>query len=247
MQYQVTEGVATLTFDRPARANALDIAGWHALREVLTRAHEDPEVKVIVLRGAGRHFCAGIDLSVLQELKQRITGTQEEIREQLYAFITDLQDCINAIERCRQPVIAAVHGSCIGGGVDIITACDMRYATKDATFSVKEVDLGIVADLGTLQRLPRIVAPGIAAELSFTARSFDGKEAGRMGLVNEYLGNQDQLNFRVGQVAVAIAAKPRAIVAGIKQTLLHQRRHTVAEGLDFVAHLSSGLMAGMAK
>ena len=244
MQYTISGRVAHLTFDRPQRANALDLPAWHALREAMVRADADAEAHVVVLSGEGKHFCSGIDLSVLTELPQRITGPVAEVRAQLQAFITDLQDCITAIERCRKPVIASIHGGCIGGGVDIVTACDLRYCTYDASFSVKEVDLGIVADLGTLQRLPRIVGPGIAAELALTARPFDGKEAHRIGLVNEALSNNDQLAYRVGQTADRIAAKPPKIVAGIKATLLHQRNHSLTEGLEFVATYSAGLMSG---
>ena len=244
MQYTVRDRIAFLRFDRPARANALDIPAWHALRAAMERADADGDVRVVVLEGEGKHFCAGIDLSVLRDMKASFRGSREEIRRMAHEFILDLQDCINAIERCRKPVIAAVHGSCIGGGVDIVVACDLRYCTKGADFCVKEIDLGIVADLGTLQRLPRIVNPGIAAELALTARHFDGKEAYHIGLVTEVLNGEAQLRYRVGEVADTIARKPPRIVAGTKRALLHQQRHTVAEGLAFVADLSSRLMTG---
>ena len=245
MKYTVSDRIARLAFDRPERANALDVAGWHGMRDAFLRADGDEEVRAVILEGEGKHFCAGIDLEVLKDMQARFRGDREEIRQQVRDFITDLQDCINAIERCRKPVVAAIHGSCIGGGVDIAVACDLRYATKDARFSVKEVDLGIVADLGTLQRLPRIVSPGMAAELAFTARGFDGKEALRIGLVNDALGNVNQLRYRTDQIAASIAAKPPRVIAGIKRTLLHQRTHPVEEGLSFVADLSSRLMAGL--
>ena len=244
MDYAVHDRIAFLNFDRPERANALDVAGWHAMRAAVQRADADPEVRVVVLGGKGKHFCAGIDLAVLQEMQERFRDPPPDLRERVTAFITDLQDCITALERCRKPVIAAVHGPCIGGGVDIITACDLRYCCKQATFSVKEVDLGIVADLGTLQRLPRIVNPGIAAELAFTARTFDGREAHHIGLVSEVLNNEAQLQYRVGEVAAAIARKPPRIVTGIKRTLLRQRDESLSDGLTWVARLSSGLMTG---
>ncbi|WP_420459898.1 enoyl-CoA hydratase-related protein [Neolewinella sp.] len=244
MDYRITEHIAYLTFDRPERANALDLAEWEALRTAVERADQDEQARVVVLAGQGKHFCAGIDLSVLTELPQRVQASGQDPEAYLVDFITNLQDCITALERCSKPVIASIHGGCIGGGVDIITACDIRYCTKDATFSVKEVDLGIVADLGTLQRLPRIINPGLAAELAYTARKVDGKEAERIGLVTEALGNERQLQYRVGQVADAIAAKPPRIVAGIKAALLHQRDHTVREGLEFVARYSAGVMKG---
>ena len=244
MDYRVTEHIVYLTFDRPERANALDVGEWEALRNAVERADSEEEVRVVVLSGQGKHFCAGIDLSVLTDLPQQVQASGQDPEAYLVDFIGRLQDCITALERCSKPVIASIHGGCIGGGVDIITACDIRYCTKDATFSVKEVDLGIVADLGTLQRLPRIINPGLAAELAYTARKIDGKEAERIGLVTEALGNERQLAYRVGQVADAIAAKPPRIVAGIKATLLHQRDHTVGEGLGFVARYSAGVMKG---
>jgi enoyl-CoA hydratase len=246
MTYRVENRIATLSFDRPERANALDLEAWHALRDNLQRADTNPEVHVVVLNGKGKHFCAGIDLSVLQGLPQLLAqGAGAGAKKaRLIEFIQDLQDCITAIEHCSKPVIAAIHGSCIGGGVDIITACDLRYCTRKATFSVKEVDLGIVADLGTLQRLPRIVSPAVAAELAFTGRNFDGKEAADIGLVNEALSGEGQLTYRVDQVAAAIAAKPPRITAGIKRTLLHQRYAALQESLDYVADYSATLMLG---
>ncbi len=244
MHYRVSEHIAYLTFDRPARANALDLAAWHGMRDAFARADADAEAQVVVLEGEGKHFCAGIDLSVLHGLQEKMRGPTEEIEAHLRTFIADLQDCITAIERCRKPVIASIHGGCIGGGVDIITACDMRYCTQDASFSVKEIDLGIVADLGTLQRLPRIINPSLAAELAFTARTFDGKEAARMGLVTEALGKQTELRYRTDELARAIAAKPPRVTAGIKSTLLHQRNHSLQDGLDYVAAYSAGLMVG---
>ncbi|WP_116127408.1 enoyl-CoA hydratase-related protein [Lewinella sp. IMCC34183] len=244
MDYQLHQHIAYLTFNRPHRANALDLAGWEALRAACERADADPEVRVVVLRGNDRHFCAGMDITVLQEMQERFRGTGGELRERVTAFIAGLQDCVTAIERCRKPVVAAVEGACIGGGVDILTACDVRYCTKDARFSVKEVDLGIVADLGTLQRLPGIVNPGVAAELAFTARTFDGREAEAMGLVAEALGNGAQLRYRVGQTADAIAAKPPRVIAGIKAALLQQRGRPVGEGLTYVAGLSARTMLG---
>ncbi|THH41078.1 enoyl-CoA hydratase-related protein [Neolewinella litorea] len=245
MEYRVTDGVARLTFNRPERANALDEDAWQAMKDAFERASADNEVRVVVLEGTGKHFCAGMDLSVLQNLQTKFTGPRERVREGVLAFITDLQACITAIERCDKPVIAAVHGACVGAGVDIITACDIRYCLKDASFSIKEIDLGIVADLGTLQRMPALVNPGVVAELAFTGRTFDGKEAARIGLVNEALANAGQLQYRVGTVADAIAAKPPRIVAGIKRTLLQQRGRRVSEGLSYVASLSAGLIAGM--
>jgi enoyl-CoA hydratase len=165
-----------------------------------------------------------------------------ETERQLITFIEKIQDCITAIERCRKPVLAAIHGGCIGGGVDIVTACDMRYCTEDAYFTVKEVDFGIVADIGTLQRLPNIVQPGMAAELAFTGRKVFGVEAKAIGLVNQIFTDHESLLVGVREVAATIAAKPPLVIQGIKENLLFTRDHSTEESLAFVARYSARLM-----
>ena len=136
--------------------------------------------------GEGKNFCAGIDLSLLMDVSQYDNIQCEgRKRETVRKFILQLQDCITAIEKCRKPVIAAIHRACIGGGVDIISACDMRYCTEDAYFSIKEVDMGLVADIGTLQRLPKIINLGVVAEMAYTGRNVGGQEAKAINLVNQ--------------------------------------------------------------
>jgi len=242
MNYSVSSNIATLTFANPEKANSLDEAAWEAMREAFARAGADPEVNVVILAGEGRHFCAGMDLSVLGSLQQRMTEDPTETERQLVAFIEKIQGCITAIEHCRKPVIAAIHGGCIGGGVDIITACDVRYCTEDAYFTVKEVDFGIVADIGTLQRLPGIVPPGMAAELAFTGRKVFGAEAKAIGLVNQVFTDRTSLLAGVGEVAATIAAKPPVVIQGIKENLLFTRDHATEESLAFVARYSARLM-----
>ena len=149
------------------------------------------------LCGAGRQFTAGIDLALLGAIRAEIADACEgRAREKLRALILDLQDTLNAIERCRKPVIAAIHGACIGGGVDLVTACDFRLASADAVFSVKEIDVGMTADLGTLQRLPRLVGEGMARELAYTGRGVDGREASAIRLVNRCFDTRDALAGR---------------------------------------------------
>lgn len=242
MNYAVTNQVATLTFADPEKANALDEAAWQAMKAAFERADADPDVHVVLLTGAGKHFCAGMDLSVLGSLKERIAPTPEATERQLVAFIENIQDCITAIERCGKPVIAAIHGGCIGGGVDIVSACDMRYCTEEAYFTVKEIDLGIVADIGTLQRLPYILQPGLVAELAYTGRKVYGPEAQAIGLVNRVFVDRPALLEGVGELAAEIASKPAAVVRGIKANLLFSRENTTAEGLRYVARYSANLM-----
>lgn len=244
MQSTTSNHIATLTFGAPERANSLDEAAWEAMREAFIAADADPEVRVVILAGEGKHFCAGMDLAVLGSLQQRLAGTPEDSRRQLVAFIEKIQDCITAIERCRKPVLAAIHGGCIGGGVDIVTACDIRYCTEDAYFTVKEVDFGIVADIGTLQRLPHIVHPGLAAELAFTGRKMYGPEAAACGLVNQTYPDRAALLAGVTEIATAIAAKSPRVIEGIKHNLLFKRENGTAESLRHVAGYSADLLMG---
>ncbi len=242
MIYSVQHHIATLTFAHPEKANSLDEAAWEAMKAAFERADADPEVNVVILTGEGKHFCAGMDLSVLGSLQQRRAATAEETEAQLVQFIEKIQDCITAIERCRKPVIAAIHGGCIGGGVDIISACDIRYCTEGAYFTIKEIDFGIVADIGTLQRLPFILQPGMVAELAFTGRKVFGPEAQAIGLVNGLYPDRSALMEGVGELAAQIAAKPIVVVRGIKENLLYGREHITEESLRFVARYSANLM-----
>ena len=242
MKTTVRDHVATVLFDYPQRANALDEAAWTDMREAFAELDRNDEVHLIILAGEGKHFCAGMDLSVLGSLQQRIAAAPDDPRAELVTFIEHIQDCITAIERCRKPVIAAVHGGCIGGGVDIVTACDIRLCTEEAYFTVKEVDLGIVADIGTLQRLPFILQPGLVAELALTGRKMFGPEAAATGLVNRTYPDREALLAGALELAAAIAAKPPRIVMGVKENLLYAREHTTGESLRHVARYSAGLL-----
>lgn len=242
MTVHVADHVATLTFPNPERANALDEAGWASLKAACEQVGADPAVRVIVVAGEGKHFCAGMDLSVLTSLQSRVSADPAETRRRLVDFILHLQSTVTALEQCPQPVLAAVHGGCIGGGVDLVTACDIRYCTEEAYFTVKEVDLGIVADMGTLQRLPHILHPGLVAELALTARRMYGPEAAATGLVNRTFPDREALLAGVYDVARQIATKPPAVVRGIKHNLLHAREHGTADSLRHVAEYSADLM-----
>jgi len=153
-----------------------------------------------------------------------------------------LQQAVSAAESCRKPILAAIHGVCMGGGIDLVTACDMRFATKDARFSVREIDLAIMADVGTLQRLPRLVGEGLARELAFTGREFDGNEAHTMKLVNQVFADRESLMTAVLKTAAEIASKSPLTIRGIKDTLNYSRDHSVAEGLSYVAAKNSAIL-----
>ncbi len=225
--------IATVSFNRPEKANCLNKKGWEELQLVFEDMDANPEVRVVILTGEGKHFCAGIDTSMLTDTIQHTQIKCEGRRREAFFINTGkLQENVSAIEKCRKPVIAAIHKACVGGGIDIITACDMRYATDDSYFSIKEIDWALVADLGTLQRLPKIINPSIAAELAYTARKFDAAEAKDMGLVAQTFEDKDKMMEHVQGLAATIAAKSPLCVRGTKQMLLYSRDHSVAESLN---------------
>ncbi|KAE9589318.1 hypothetical protein Lal_00000302 [Lupinus albus] len=227
-------GVFYLYLNNPKQRNALTRDFFSEFPKALHALDHNPDVTVIILSAIGDHFCSGIELSSLSS-----TATDAPSGESLRRNILAMQDSITALERCRKPVIASIHGACIGGAIDIITACDIRYCTKDAFFSVKEVDLALAADLGSLQRLPTIVGFGNAMELALTARRFSGLEAKELSLVSRAFDSKDELHEAVWNVALEIAAKSPLAVVGTKTVLLKSRDLTVDQGLDYVATMNS--------
>ena len=197
----------------------------------------------MLLTGAGKNFCSGIDLSLLANV-QAVVDHADPARshERLRRLILDMQDCLSSVERCRKPVIAAIQGACIGAGVDLVTCCDMRYGAADAQFSVREIDFGMVADVGTLQRLPRLVSDGIARELAFSGRTLDAGEAKEIGLVNRVFETHEALQEGVKKVARSIAGKSPLAVRGTKEMLNYGRDHSVADGLNYVATWNAAML-----
>jgi enoyl-CoA hydratase len=212
------------------------------MKAIFEALDEDDNVRVIVLSGKGKHFCAGIDLELLMNVAQFAQKCEGRKREQLRKKVLELQAPINAIEQCSKPVIAAIHGGCIGGGVDIVSACDMRYCTHDAFFTIKEIDMGMVADLGTLQRLPKIIPTGIAREMAYTGRNIVGQEAERIGLVNRSFADLETMYAEVQQMAQSIASKSPLSIRGTKAILNHSRDHSVADGLDYMATWNAAML-----
>jgi enoyl-CoA hydratase len=243
LKITLEDAVATVELNRPDKANAMDEAMWREISDAMRWADETPEVRVVVLCGAGRHFTAGIDLAMLVGISARIRDDCEgRSREKLRRVILDLQDALTSIERCRKPVIAAIHGSCVGGGIDLICACDLRYCSADAKFSVKEIDVGMVADVGTLQRLPRLIGEGMARELIYTGRFVDGAEAREIHLVNHCFDSAEALRAGARDIARAIAAKSPLAIRGCKEMITYARDHSVADGLDRVATWNAAMM-----
>ncbi|KAG9144590.1 hypothetical protein Leryth_010796 [Lithospermum erythrorhizon] len=240
-----TSNVFNIILNLPKTLNALSPSFFHEFPAALYSLDHNPSAAVIILSAAGNHFCSGIDLHSLSNtiLPSHVNSTDRgRSAERLRRQIKHMQDGISAVEKCRKPVIAAVHGGCIGGGIDVITACDLRVCTKDAFFAVKEVDLGITADLGTLQRLPNIVGYANAMELALTGRRFSGSEAKDLGLVSKVFDTKEDLDLGVRAIAEGIAAKSPLAVIGTKSILLKSRDLTVDQGLDYVATWNSGVL-----
>lgn len=236
-------GVAHIEFNRPAQANAFNREMWQELEAVMRAVDASPTVRVAVLSGRGKHFTAGIDLGFLAEMQAELAPLGSGRRqEQLLVMIRELQATVSAIEHCRKPVIAAIHGACLGGGIDISSACDLRYASADANFAVKEIDIAIVADLGTLQRLPRLIGDGRARELAFTGRHFDAASAAQWGFLSEVLPDAEAVHAHALAVARTLAAKSPLALRGTKETLNFSRDHSIAEGLEFVAARNAALL-----
>ncbi len=245
--------IVTVRLNRPDKANAMNAAMWQEIRRAFEWVDETPAARVAILEGEGRHFSAGIDLQMMAGLMPQVHDDCDgRAREKLRRVILDLQDTLTSLERCRKPVLAAIHGACVGGAVDLICCADMRYAAADAQFTIKEVDIGMVADVGTLQRLPRLIgSQGLVRELAYTGRAVDAGEARAIGLVNRVYDSREALLAGVRDVAATVAAKSPLAIRGIKEQLNYARDHSVADGLNHVATwnaatlLSEDLMVAM--
>ena len=233
------DGIAWFVLNRPDKLNVMNMSFFESLRSHFDQFDQDDEVRVIIIKAEGKSFTAGIDFF---ELGGLIKGEGAKFRDRLAKEIMKLQDCISAIERCRKPVIAAIHGHCIGGGVDLISACDIRVASKDALFSIRETRVAIVADLGTLQRLPHIIGHGWFRELALTGRDFTADEAFAMGLVTRVTPDRDSLYSEAERLAQEIVSCAPLTVQGVKEVILYSRDHGVYPGLQYVAQKNSAIL-----
>ncbi len=236
--------VAEVVLNRPGKGNALSPRLFEELEIAFGRLDEDEGVRAVVLRGEGKAFSYGLDLQeAMGELGPLVGGGLAGPRMKLRAMIQRLQRQTASPARCRKPVVAAVHGWCIGGGLDIISACDLRFCSADARFSLREARIGIVADIGSLQRLPRIIGDAATRELALTAKDIDAERAMRLGLVSEILPDVEGLLERARQEARAMAELPPLVVQGVKHILDAQDGLTIEQGLAYVANWNSAFLA----
>ncbi|HPC85890.1 MAG TPA: crotonase/enoyl-CoA hydratase family protein [Smithellaceae bacterium] len=234
-----TGHVAWLILNRPKQRNTMTMEFFQEMRRLFKAFDEDVDVRVVAIRAEGKSFTAGLDLVAAQSL---LGDGSAVYREELRRKIMDLQESITAIENCRKPVIAAIHGHCIGGGVDLTSACDIRLASKDAVFSIRETRIGIIADIGTLQRVPSIIGQGWFRELALTGRDWTAEESLKMGYITRLCEDPQTLFEEARALAEEIAHLPPLAIQGIKEVANYSRDHGIQQGLEYVAQRNAALV-----
>ena len=244
---KIKDHICSLVLNRPNELNTMTRDFWVELGDALEEINRDSEVRVVVLSSTGKHFCAGMDLSAFSNGVDDIPDDKKpdhaRVGEVLYRTAKELQGYISKLEEIRVPVIAAVHGGVIGGALDLITACDMRFASNDAFFCIQEINIGMAADVGTLQRLPKIIPDSKMREMAYTGRRMLAEEAKDSGLVGEVYETQDQMLDAVHKLAAEIASKSPVAIYGLKAVMNYSRDHNVSDSLDFNALWSGAMLS----
>lgn len=237
-----SNGIAHIKLSRPQASNAMNRAFWREFPEAIEAIDKTGDARVLVISSTGKHFSAGMDLEVFTQpdpdLFQGEAGRRGEAMRRL---VLQLQHCFTVMEQIRIPVLTAIQGGCIGGALDLICASDSRYCTEDAFFTIKETELGMTADLGTLQRLPQLIPQGLARELAYTARKMDAVEAFQSGLVNRVFPDTETMLEGVMQIAQQIARQSPLAVTGCKEMLNYARDHSVSDSLNYIATWQAGM------
>jgi len=243
----IVDKVGLVKMTRPERSNSMIPSFWNELPAIVDELSNSGSVRAMVLAAEGKNFCSGMDLEVfgsndaISASGDKPKGHRSRRNEQFRSTALKLQETFTAMERARMPVLSAIQGACVGGGIDMVSAADMRYATENAWFSIHEINIGMTADVGTLQRMPKLVAEGIVRELAYTGRRWSATEAKAAGFVNEIYPDHETLLDAVMNTAGEIASKSPMAVWGTKQTMHYTRDHTVADGLEFIANWNAAM------
>jgi enoyl-CoA hydratase len=244
IRVEKSEGVAEVVLTGPGKGNAMGPDFWREMPAVFAELDRDEDVRAVIVRGAGDHFSYGLDLGAMMgNLGQHFSGANLAAeRTAMLDLVLEMQQAFNRVEACRKPVVAAVHGWCIGGGLDLIAACDIRLCSEEARFSLREVKVAIVADLGSLQRLPRIIGEGNTRELALTGRDITAARALAMNLVNEVYETPAALLDAAHAIAREIAENPPLVVQGIKRVMNYCLDKSIQDGLEYVAVWNSAFL-----
>jgi enoyl-CoA hydratase len=234
--------IAEVSLSRPTAINAMNTDFWNELPAIVNTLDNMGSVRVIILSAKGKHFTAGMDLQVFQGMTAENDLEPARAAEKQRRWIMALQDVFTALEKARMPVISAIQGACIGGGVDMICATDIRLCTHDAFFNIKETELGITADVGTLQRILHVMPSGMARELAYTSRNFGADEALKCGFVNSVYDSQENMVSAAHKLARSMAKHSPMAVNGVKEMLNYSRDHSVADSLNHMATWQGGML-----
>jgi len=243
----ITDGVVHIVLKRGDELNTMTPDFWTELPEIVRSIDDEAKGRVVVISSTGKHFTAGMDFSVfgasdgLMEADGSDAQSNGQRRESLRRYVAMLQDTFTALEAVRMPVLVAVQGGCIGGGIDLISATDIRYCTKDAFFCIQEINLGMVADVGTFPRLCHLIPQGWLREMAYTGLRLKADKAKDIGLVNEVYETQDDMLKAVLATAREIAAKAPLAISGSKTMLNYARDHTIRDGLDYISTWQAGM------
>ncbi len=243
--FEVTEseGIAHIVLNRPDELNSMTPEFWRELPQLVDEISNRGAARAMVVSSTGRHFSAGMDISVFTggDLNNNPDVEVGRARANFRYNVLHLQDTFTAFERARMPVLAAMQGGVVGGAVDMVTACDMRYATEDAWFCIHEINIGMTADVGTLQRLPKLIPEGIVRELAYTGDRMPAARAKEVGLVNEVYADHETMLNGVLEIAQRIASKSPLAVHGSKEMINYTRDHSVADSLQYMAAWQTGM------
>ena len=245
-EVSISNNIARVVMKRPEKRNNMNTAFWNELPLLINDIDLNVRARVIVISSTGPHFCSGIDLDMFLSggiKDERMDSTHRRQAAPKFMNMLDvMQTSISVLEECRLPVLAAIQGGCIGGGVDMVTACDMRYATHDAFFTILETKIGMTADIGTFPRIVKLIPEGLVREMAYTGRRVSAKEAFDMGLVNRVYNTQDAMLSDVMSIAQEIAENAPLAVYGCKRAITYARDHTTQEGLEWVNLWNSSML-----
>lgn len=242
----IKEEIAHIVLNRPEKRNNMNGAFWDELPAIIRDIDENARARVIVISSTGPHFCGGLDVSMFASGVVTDESTDVARRRQKGAnflnTVSIMQDSFSALEVCRLPVLAAIQGGCIGGGVDLVTACDMRYATRDAFVTIYETKIGMTADVGTFPRIVKLIPEGLVREMAYTGRRVSAEEARDMGLVNRVYDTHEDMLAGVMEIAREIAANAPLAVHGCKRAITYARDHSTQEGLEWIGMWNASML-----